>query len=276
MAITTKPLALLMAAVLSLAASSCSDKKSDEPSATKKPITNGVTYEFNNMLAESTSETNTLLNYKVVTTTDGKTLDVYHTQLKGETLPITPNALGISTSTVANGIYYFNNKSTKSDSEEYAQGYIDPVNGTCWLQSTVGSYSCVATSRKILSALGDKSVSYQNTTERYYEIDVDETGTKADVYIYNIAFVSQMPKLSKICIPGVAVKRENFLLTLTADKVTPLSYEGGVGTPMTSREVTNLEIQIYWNEPTKSTVKFTCFNLDFTDNFYTQYTAMTE
>ncbi len=272
---------ILAATVLALAANSCSDKSNEPTTPEVKPITDGKEYTFSHSVALLSTDSTVLApTFKFVVSTDGKTMDIYNNAHSAGNLPTQPNVTGLATKSLADGIYSFSNKaasatrSTFTGNTETVNGCLDTTNGTYYIVTQRGDRTVKSTSAKILSALPDLGYDYAHTTERYYEISINDDRTKADVYVYNIAFVKQMPKLAKICIPGVTVSCKGTLLTLTADKVVPLNYEGGQGTPMTSREVTDLTIVVDWSGSTASTVKFTCFNYPFTDQFTTQFGSL--
>lgn len=267
---------VLITAVLALATSSCGDKSSEPATPEVKPITDGKEYTFAHTVALLTPDSTVIApTFKFMVSTDGKTMDIYNNAHSAGSLPSQPNVTGLTLKTLSEGCYSFsNNTASATSSYETVSGCLDTTNGTYYTVSQKGDRTIKSTSAKILSALADASYDYAHTTERYYEIEVNDDRTKADIYIYNIAFVKQMPKLAKICIPGVAVSCKGTLLTLTADKVVPMNYEGGQGTPMTSREVTALTIVVDWSGSTASTVKFTCFNYPFTDQFTTQFGAL--
>ncbi len=266
----------LITAVLALATSSCSDKSSEPTTPEVKPITDGKEYTFGHTVALLTPDSTVIApTFKFMVSTDGKTMDIYDNAHSAGNLPSQPNVTGLTIKSMADGCYTFSNKAasaiSSSATTEMVSGCLDTTNGTCYIESQKGDRTIKSTSAKILSALSGVNYDYAHTTERYYEIEVNDDRTKADVYVYNIAFVKQMPKLAKICIPGVTVSCKGTLLTLTADKVVPMNYEGGQGTPMTSREVTDLTIVVDWSGSTASTVKLTCFNYPFTDQFTTQF-----
>ena len=133
-----------------------------------------------------------------------------------------------------------------------------------------GQYDVITYSPLLYSALStSNSYDYENTSEKYYkfisQIDDNDNFTPS-IYIDNIQFVSQMPKLEEIRIPldeATIVHTANGY-TATAETIVPYFKQGDKYIPFSDRTISNLKytLDIKGNQ---FSIEFDCFGLHYTD-----------
>lgn len=137
---------------------------------------------------------------------------------------------------------------------------------TFQVRTASAPYQVVLTTKKILSALPDNAYDYSSATTAYCEFQLKTP--KADsittnLYMHNIKFADKMPTQTKIGIPGITVTPQANGFKLTADSITPNSYDSqGNATPMTSRKVNDFKGELDLVNGTYS-VEFKCFGIDY-------------
>lgn len=276
---------ILATAMMAVANTACGDN--DEPDTPgKQPITDGATY-ASRQLAVTGNGANRNIDYLFKLNKAGTLMDIYTDHANGYGTGDLPDVYGVKLSKVAGSCYSYASTKDQANTGDKTtvknpitvSGYIDTANGTflTTLRDEDGSSPVVitSTSRKILSSLPGGSMDYANTADTYFEVVLSDDNTKADIYLHNIQFVSSMPKQKKLGIMGVSASVSGTVITLSASEITPLLYDAsGNATPMPSRKVTNLSATVNWASNDKSTLKFTCFGLDYSTEFLTQFGAL--
>lgn len=137
---------------------------------------------------------------------------------------------------------------------------------TFQVRTAYAPYQVVLTTKKILSALPDNACDYSSATTAYCEFQLNTPKTDSittNLYMHNVKFADKMPTQTKIGIPGIKVTPQANGFKLTADSITPDSYDSqGNATPMTSRKVSNFKGELDLVNGTYS-VEFNCFGIDY-------------
>ena len=122
------------------------------------------------------------------------------------------------------------------------KGHIDTFKDITTISYKVNTrgttYQVVSTDDELRTVISGSE--YDNTTELYYEYDLDLETMKADVYIFNVQFAvgdAKSPVLKKICIPGVPFEGTGNGYKLAGTDIIPLNYSGGGAVPMGDRFV---------------------------------------
>lgn len=278
--IKIKHFALIAAtALMALATTACGDN--DEPSAPgKNPITDGTPL-VSSQLASLENGTNRDINYTFQLNKAKTLMDVYTDHANGQGFNKLPDVYSTALTKVADGCYSYASTKDQANAGDKTtvSGYFDTNNGTCLttLRNENGSSPVVitSTSRKILSSLPGGSMDYANTSETYFEVVLSDDNTKADIYLHNIQFVPSMPKQKKLGIMGASATVSGTGIAISAREITPLFYDAaGNATPMPSRKVTNLSATVNWAGKSASALAFTCFGLNYSTSFNTQFGAL--
>ena len=137
------------------------------------------------------------------------------------------------------------------------------------VSSQQGQYEVLTHSSLLYSQLPDGEYDYSNATDKFYKFAslIEDNSFKASIYIDNIQFVPQMPKLEEICIPlddATIVQNANGY-TATAETIVPYFKQGGTFIPFTDRTISNLKYNLDVRAQTFS-IEFDCFGLHYTDS----------
>ena len=130
-----------------------------------------------------------------------------------------------------------------------------------------------AFTQMLYSTLPNQATNYNGdprTAERFYKFQYglnQDNKVMANIYIDNIQFVPQMPKLAEIRIPldNAEVVSTKTGYEVTGNGIVPYYLQGNTEVPMDSRTIDNLKAQVNVDEATFH-IEFDCFGLHFTED----------
>ncbi|MDO4971346.1 MAG: hypothetical protein Q4E41_04540 [Bacteroidales bacterium] len=152
------------------------------------------------------------------------------------------------------------------------KGYFNTDSHAYVVEFTVdNNFKVVLTSQLNLSAKPSSTEKYYAFTHNFFKNKLDVMERNLQMSIYNVKFVEQMPTLKEMIVRVNDTDLTNYITstptgyTLKMDKVIPFYKEGNTETPMETRPMTNVKLEVNLVERDFS-IEFDCFGLHYTDS----------